>query len=172
MNSRILAATAACIAMALTAGAASAQTYVFDFSNLDPQDAYGPIVGSGTLQTAGGTLPSAVTGISGLVAGGTAGDNGAITGLSNFALASNVLYPGPSVRLEGIAFDVGSTAYDILSIGGADYLVSSLPGSGWTPISLSIAAVPEPATWAMLILGVAMIGFAARRRNEATALAA
>jgi hypothetical protein len=29
------------------------------------------------------------------------------------------------------------------------------------------AGVPEPATWAMLILGVAMIGFVARRRNEA-----
>jgi hypothetical protein len=32
--------------------------------------------------------------------------------------------------------------------------------------------VPEPATWSMLILGVAMIGFAARRRNQGTALAA
>lgn len=31
---------------------------------------------------------------------------------------------------------------------------------------------PEPATWAMLILGVAMIGFAARRRNSGMALPA
>lgn len=32
--------------------------------------------------------------------------------------------------------------------------------------------VPEPATWAMLILGVAMIGFAARRRNAGIAAVA
>lgn len=37
---------------------------------------------------------------------------------------------------------------------------------------LGVAGVPEPATWAMLILGVGMIGFAARRRNAVAALAA
>lgn len=35
----------------------------------------------------------------------------------------------------------------------------------------AVAAVPEPATWAMLVLGVAMVGFAARRR-EGLAVAA
>jgi hypothetical protein len=172
MKSRILAAAAACVALTLTAGAVSAQTYVFDFSNLDPQDAYGPVVGSGTLQTTGGTLPSAVTAISGLVAGGTDGADGAITGLSRFTSSDNVLHPGPSVSYAGISFDVGSTAYNIFSVGDVDYLVSSLSDTGFTPISLSISAVPEPTTWAMLILGVAMIGFAARRRNEGTAFAA
>lgn len=33
-------------------------------------------------------------------------------------------------------------------------------------------AVPEPATWTMMILGVAMVGFTGRRRREAMALAA
>jgi hypothetical protein len=37
---------------------------------------------------------------------------------------------------------------------------------------LTISAVPEPATWSMLFLGVAMIGFAARQRREAVAVAA
>jgi hypothetical protein len=32
--------------------------------------------------------------------------------------------------------------------------------------------VPEPATWAMMILGVAMIGFVARRRGQGAAFAA
>jgi PEP-CTERM motif len=36
----------------------------------------------------------------------------------------------------------------------------------------AVAAVPEPATWTMLILGVAMIGSAARRRREGMAVAA
>ena len=37
---------------------------------------------------------------------------------------------------------------------------------------LIAGSVPEPATWTMLILGVAMVGFAARRRREGTAFAA
>jgi hypothetical protein len=36
----------------------------------------------------------------------------------------------------------------------------------------AVAAVPEPATWAMLTLGVAMIGLAARRRRAGMAVAA
>jgi hypothetical protein len=36
-------------------------------------------------------------------------------------------------------------------------------------IALTGPAVPEPATWAMLLLGVAMIGAAARRRNAGLA---
>jgi hypothetical protein len=36
----------------------------------------------------------------------------------------------------------------------------------------AIPSVPEPATWAMMILGVAMAGFAARRRNAVALIAA
>ena len=36
-------------------------------------------------------------------------------------------------------------------------------------VSLAVAAVPEPATWAMLITGFGMVGFAARRRTLARA---
>lgn len=56
----------------------------------------------------------------------------------------------------------------------------SPPGSGTIvtnfPYDLEYAlyagGVPEPSVWAMLILGVAMIGFAARRRRQGAALAA
>lgn len=41
-----------------------------------------------------------------------------------------------------------------------------------TPAPFQIIGVPEPSTWAMLTLGVAMIGLAARRRTRATAVAA
>lgn len=44
---------------------------------------------------------------------------------------------------------------------------------GWFGGNVELAsAVPEPATWAMLILGLAMIGFAARRRREGVIVAA
>ena len=41
------------------------------------------------------------------------------------------------------------------------------PQGGWDMVSLS--AVPEPATWAMLIVGFGMVGFAARRSKAAVA---
>jgi hypothetical protein len=41
-----------------------------------------------------------------------------------------------------------------------------------TSVVAVVTGVPEPATWAMLILGVAMAGFAARRRGETPALTA
>jgi hypothetical protein len=44
-------------------------------------------------------------------------------------------------------------------------------GGSWIATSAT-SAVPEPATWAMLILGVAMIGFAVRRHRAGLTLAA
>lgn len=58
-------------------------------------------------------------------------------------------------------------------------LVPITPGASFTTASgLTYAAspdvgeVPEPATWAMLILGIGMVGFAARRRRDGMAAAA
>lgn len=48
-----------------------------------------------------------------------------------------------------------------------NYSLALSPGIG-----NGIASVPEPATWAMLILGVAMVGAAFRRRSAGTAVAA
>jgi hypothetical protein len=71
------------------------------------------------------------------------------------------------------------------NLGPGDYyleLMTSAPGKAGLPpltrggadftVGVFGAAVPEPATWAMLITGVAMIGFAARRRRDALAAAA
>jgi len=52
-----------------------------------------------------------------------------------------------------------------------DYFLNFAFASGPTPAKdvlldgVSIAAVPEPATWAMMILGLGMVGFAMRRRT-------
>lgn len=69
------------------------------------------------------------------------------------------LTPG-SYYLEVVASAPGKAGPPALATGGADFTVGIF-GS----------AVPEPATWATLILGVAMIGFVARRRSGAAALA-
>jgi hypothetical protein len=39
-------------------------------------------------------------------------------------------------------------------------------------MQISAPGVPEPGTWAMMILGAAMIGFAARRQRKVAAAAA
>jgi hypothetical protein len=41
-----------------------------------------------------------------------------------------------------------------------------LPPSGTAPGSGSVSAVPEPGTWAMMILGFLVIGMALRRRGR------
>lgn len=58
-----------------------------------------------------------------------------------------------------------------------DTLTVNWPGGEVGPGTLAAdftfsGAVPEPTTWAMLIIGLAMIGFAARRRNAGVAVAA
>ena len=57
---------------------------------------------------------------------------------------------------------LGPGAYDISGVA-----IQSPIGYGEGGIALG--AVPEPATWALLILGLGMIGFAARRRAASVA---
>lgn len=47
----------------------------------------------------------------------------------------------------------------------------SYPGIGGTLTFAAMAAVPEPATWAMFILGFGALGFAMRRRNAKVTVA-
>jgi hypothetical protein len=74
--------------------------------------------------------------------------------------------PGTTGSLEGL---LTSPAY----AGGVSYNIN---GSGFTPnasrdfafrtyVDTSVAAVPEPGTWSLLILGVGLTGAVARRRR-------
>ena len=52
------------------------------------------------------------------------------------------------------------------------FLSTDLQNRGYTASFASdVEAVPEPATWAMMILGVGLIGAGLRRRSAATATA-
>lgn len=53
-----------------------------------------------------------------------------------------------------------------------DTEVRFTPTTVTVAVADAVAGVPEPATWALLILGVGMIGFAARRRGEGAGLLA
>lgn len=48
------------------------------------------------------------------------------------------------------------------------FLYDDVLGDNSGGVSLSISAVPEPATWAMLILGMGIVGGAMRRRRNTT----
>ena len=137
-----------------------------------------------------------VTGITGMVS--TPGAEGAsafaaISGLSSFEGADNVLYPnGPNVDTAGLGFVsasggvydlylVGSTAasFAIPAAGGVfQYALDYAPTVGGpvtrSYVELAITriadtAAPEPGTWALMMVGVGLAGATLRRRRFAPA---
>ena|ERR1700754_4013614 len=87
-------------------------------------------------------------------------DDSALGGIS--LVTWNGVTSGLTIDLTGMALFTGSTATPALfafgptqftEAGGATYTISA------------VAGVPEPASWAMLVLGTGMIGIGIRRRN-------
>jgi hypothetical protein len=82
----------------------------------------------------------------------------------------------PYVDNGGILFNAGSFAYNLYSSGSSYYLSTFNPDNSYFNPgdlgTLQVAAVPEPSTWAMMILGFAGIGYLAYRRRQGAALAA
>jgi len=158
--------------------ATGAKAAVFDFSFVST--AGWDVSGSGQFITADGGSPYQVLGITGSLIDAKLGTTPlAITGLSNYAGASNVLfYPGPPyVSFEGISFLAGGYQFNLFTQDDGSqstwYLESFWAPEGYPdsfhPISLTVSAVPELSTWAMIILGFFGIGLLAHRRNGAVA---
>jgi hypothetical protein len=107
------------------------------------------------------------TAISGLVNG-----TNAITGLSTYAGADNALYGnGAWVTFAGVSFSTTSLGdFNFYNSGLGYYgLLSSRVNINGFPdgqtASLQVRPVPEPATWAMMIVGFALTAIALRRRR-------
>ena len=66
------------------------------------------------------------------------------------------LFFDPTLLLQSVSGDNASYSTGAGTILSADYRLSQVPGT----------AVPEPATWAMMLLGLGGIGFAARRARK------
>jgi len=154
---------AAAIGSALLAAApAAALTYAYSFAST------GGDAGSGFLTTAtAGT--SSITSITGTF------DGSAVTALSPYAGANNILTPsGPYVSIRGVSVSTaGGTNYNLYFQGSNYGITDSFNDPGGTGVgkriltSFSVTAVPEPATWGLMIVGFGMTGFAARRRTNA-----
>jgi hypothetical protein len=155
----------------MSVSAADAAVYQFSFTTAASDTA------SGFFVTNSSGNPDQITAIGGTL------DGFAITGISGFASADNLLYVnGPAYADNGgISFTVanGNTYnWSNYPTSTSNFLLNSAidPGgngccqSEFTQVSVS--AVPEPSTWAMMILGFFGIAFVAYRRKSKPALMA
>lgn len=170
---KLFAAAAAGAALAWC-GAASAGSYDFTYSAAGPT----PMTASGVLTTvAGGGDSQIITGISGLFNGD------AITLLAPGSCCGgpndNLLFPNddapPSeyLDLNGFAFSAGGQSFNIFFDEAFNYSVAT-PGSDFASFDGTFTlspSVPEPMTWALMLLGIGALGAALRRRTAAAALA-
>lgn len=136
----------------------------------------GTLNGTGTLTTDGNSFVNALNGYTAQrVTGITGMFNGSdITGLSTVFGANNLYYlSGPFfVDGQGISFTTASGGSANLFItNSTSYRVNAgglLTGLVTASSMAAPGAVPEPASWAMMIVGMGAIGFAMRRRQKVT----
>ena len=165
---------AAILLMAL-AGSANANTFDFSFTGLD-------VSGSGVFTTGSSSSPYSITGASGTIFDSQIGPSAfTITGLSSYASADNLLYyPGqPSIDFSGISFATNGGGNFNIGNGPPYAIVSSIlnpggyfPGGAYTPISLQVSQTPLPASWTLMLIGLAGFGFVAYRRKAKPELVA
>ena len=63
-----------------------------------------------------------------------------------------------------------TSVFQALGGGNSTYDFYMFTDGNWAGNAVAVSAVPEPSTWAMMILGFAGVGFMAYRRKNATAL--
>jgi hypothetical protein len=74
-------------------------------------------------------------------------------------------------QLNNVATFSNETIEDLGLIPGSTFTYTFGNGADADSVVFEVAAVPEPSTWAMMILGFAGIGFAAYRKRKGAALA-
>jgi len=184
MKSLAKLAAGACAAALLMAGSAQAATWLVTYASTGG----GPFAASltvDTLDTLDGAGGYDVTGVSGHV------DGDAVTGLianpgqpwSSYSadglfIFDNVFFPSaPVFSHPGLFFAGASGAeYNLFSDSPTTFeLYKARPGVGYLANSVGTvavqaqAAIPEPATWTMLILGFGLVGVVLRQRRRTRA---
>jgi PEP-CTERM motif len=125
--------------------------------------ALGPIGSNGFLaqtfnDTVGQALNISFYLANSFAAGANLGDNFAVS-FDSSSLSSLINLPAQSYTLY--SFTVIGTGHDTLTFGGFRN-----DGGFFGLDDVNVAAVPEPSTWAMMILGFAGIGFMAYRKKS------
>jgi hypothetical protein len=169
---------AAMTTFALACTSAHAAT-VWDFSFSDVVSGHA-VTGAGTFTTTGnGATPSDVTAVTGTYSDGTTA-NGALSlipatatgGVRNTSADGHYWYDNvyggtPGLDMNGILFLAGSQEVNLYYENGTFNIVTSYNnGASFdiTPVNFAAAAVPEPASIAMLLAGLGALGVASRRK--------
>lgn len=81
---------------------------------------------------------------------------------------------GQPFSYSPVAGDVGNVIFEVNAVDGATFDTVEFANGVFTPtlVTLTAAAVPEPATWSLLIAGFGLVGGALRRRTGAEPVAA
>jgi PEP-CTERM motif len=183
----VLLASAALGAALTASGVAYAGTEVLNISNFNP-NGYGDITGQVTLDVTGGQATTGTASLSG----------GNFGGPLSFSLVTADNYPGPSTGWragDGTDLYGGDTAYQIDGNGlvfntapwdqgyvfgiysvGANEYQGALFGPGGSnnyyaynvPLTVSAGVVPEPSSWAMMLIGFAGLCYAGVKQTRKT----
>jgi hypothetical protein len=82
-------------------------------------------------------------------------------GLFSGSLLNTATLTAIGTNVQSQAADAGAGPYSLTEV----YTINA-NGSGTASSTINISAVPEPSTWAMMILGFIGVGFMAYRRND------
>ncbi len=95
----------------------------------------------------------------------TLASDGSVIDSFDIATLAPISTPGGfnDFRFRGVAYDDGTQIYGLRF--GGNYILLTGTADGVPPAP----GIPEPATWAMLILGFGLVGSAARRRRTVVA---
>ncbi|MDB5265867.1 MAG: hypothetical protein JWM39_580 [Parcubacteria group bacterium] len=178
MNIKLLAGAA--LALGLTTAAFGAQASIYDFSWIDTVGGNDSATGQFTLNSS-----SVITNFTGTQIVGTS--TSAIGGTSSFGSADQLFSPTAAEP-----FDFNGASYHTATLG--DFNLAFDPGSGLGLVRISstetpggtadgehsitfsatkvAGGVPEPASWALMILGFGGVGATLRNTKRKTALAA
>ena len=79
----------------------------------------------------------------------------------------DVFYPNtnPVVDNVGLLWKVGSVEYNLFTNGPGQYVLYNYQNGGYTDEAVTVA-VPEPATWALMLIGFGGMGVALRRSRR------
>jgi hypothetical protein len=171
---------AGCLALTAIAVPAHATTMTFDWTLAGPGASLGGFAapGSGTFTVTTGANGDLITGITGAIGGNAVtllplGTNGSDDLL--FPIGTSFTGGTSVVDLDtsGIAVSTTLGNYHIFG-GGSPFSTGTLSGNdidevgpgGFGVGTLAVSAVPEPSTWAMMILGLMGVGFLAYRRKQ------
>jgi hypothetical protein len=174
IGSTVFATTILTLATVAAPTAASADVFTFTYAGTVSSHTFG----GGTFTTAGSSSPSLIIGITGTETFGNVTDT--ITGLSSYAAGDNNLFfpDAPYSSFAGISFTTSSHGdFNLFQDTTGTFILSSVqnPGGapdGLNPVNFQIAAVasavPEPSTWAMMLLGFMGLGFVSYRKKSSS----